>query len=56
VRHRSCGGGTLPPDGDPALDERPVCSGGDTQLGDLPVPGGVLASFPEAECGACAFG
>jgi hypothetical protein len=52
VRHRPCDGGTLPPDGDPALDERLVRSGGDAQIGDLPVPGGILASFAEAERGA----
>jgi hypothetical protein len=56
VRHRPCDGGTLPPDDDPALDERLVRSGADAQLGDLPVPGGILASFAEAESGAGAFG
>ena len=56
VRHRPCDGGTLPPDGDPALDERAVRPSGDAQLGDLPVPGRVLASFAEAERGAGAFG
>jgi hypothetical protein len=56
VRHHPCDGGTLPPDGDPALDERLVRSGGDAQLGDLPVPGGILAAFAEAERRAGAFG
>jgi hypothetical protein len=40
----------------PALDELLVRSGGDGQLGDLPVPGCILASFAEAERGAGAFG
>src|SRR5215472_7087564 len=56
VRPGPGGGGPLAPDRDPAPDERRVSSRGDAQLGDLPVPAGVLPALAEAERGAGAFG
>src|SRR5690348_18055858 len=52
VRPGPRGGGPLAPDRDPAPDERRVSPGGEAQLGDLPVAGGVRPALAEAERGA----
>jgi hypothetical protein len=56
VGDRRHGGGPLPADLDPPLDQCLVGAGGNAQLGDLLVPGGVGPAFAEAERRARALG
>jgi hypothetical protein len=48
------GAGPLAPNLDPGLNQRLVCPGGDAQLGDLPVPGGIdlVLAIAEGQTGA----
>lgn len=56
VWDRRNGGGPLPPDVDPPLDQGLVCAGGDAQLSHSPVVGSLGLALAVAQRDSCAFG